>query len=115
MSDGDRDGDCDGDSPFNTTQLPSNNSLMGWRYFWGQIRGPLVSITQNINKTRYVRLLRGYLFPVIHQLEMISLGIQLENILFQQDNAPVHKAYSVIDWFQGNFIEVEENPHILLI
>jgi len=68
----------------------------------------LVPITQNINKTRYVRLLRRYLFPVFNQ--MISLGIQLEDILFQQDNAPVYKAYSVMDWFQRNFIEVEEHP-----
>ena len=83
-------------------------SLMVWGCFWGQRRGPLVCITQNINKTRYVRLLRRYLFPVINQ--MISLGIQLEDILFQQDNASVHKAYSVMDWFQRNFIEVEEHP-----
>jgi len=40
---------------------------------------------------------------------MISFGIQLEDILFQQDNAPVHKAYSVVDWFERNCIEVVEH------
>src|SRR5437899_13068990 len=79
-------------------------SLMVWGCFWGKRKGPLVPITQNINKTRYVRLLRKYLFPVIHQ--MISLGIKLEDVLFQQDNASVHKAYSVMDWLERNSIEV---------
>ena len=83
-------------------------SLMVLRCFWGEKKGPLVPITQNINKNRYVRVLRRYLFPVIHQ--MISLGIQLEDILFQQDNAPVHKAYSVMDWFERNSIKLEKHP-----
>ena len=83
-------------------------SLMIWGCFWGKRKGPLVPITQTINKTRYVRLLRRHLFPVIHQ--MISFGMQLENILFQQDNAPVHKAYSVMDWFERNCIEFVEHP-----
>ena len=80
---------------------------MVWGCFWGKRKGPLVPITQNINKTRYVRLLRRHFFPVIHQ--MISFGMQLEDILFQQDNAPVHKAYSVIDWFERNCIELVEH------
>jgi transposase len=83
-------------------------SLMVWGCFWGKRKGPLVPITQNINKTRYVRLLRRHLFPVIHQ--MISFGMQLEDILFQQDNAPVHKAYSVMEWFERNSIELVEHP-----
>jgi len=41
---------------------------------------------------------------------MISFGMQLEDILFQQDNAPVHKAYSVMDWFERNCIELVEHP-----
>ena len=68
-------------------------SLIVWGCFSGKKKGQLVPITQNINKTRYVRLLRRNLFPGIHQ--MISSGMQ--DILFQQDNAPVHKAYSVMD------------------
>ena len=55
-------------------------SLMVWGCFWGKRQYPLVPIAQNINKTRYVRLLRRYLFPVIHQI--ISFGMQLEDILF---------------------------------
>jgi len=67
-------------------------SLMVWGCFWGRRKGPFVLITQNINKTRHVRLLRRHLFPVIDQV--FSFGMQ--DVLFEQDNAPVHKAYSVI-------------------
>ena len=38
--------------------------------------------------------------------------MQVEDILFQQDNAPVQKTYSVIDWFERNWIElVQHLPH----
>ena len=82
-------------------------SLLVWGCFWGKRKGPLVPITQTINKTRYVRLLRRYLFPVIHQ--MSSFGIQLEDVLFQQDNAPVHQEYSVMNWLERNSIEVVDH------
>ena len=48
------------------------------------------SYYQNINKTRYDRLLRRHPFPVIYQMN--SIGMPLEDSLFQQDNAPVCKA-----------------------
>jgi len=45
---------------------------------------------------------------------MISLGMQLEDDLFEPDNAPVHKAYSVMDWMEKNSIEVvDHRPHSL--
>jgi len=80
-------------------------SLMVWGSFWGKRKGPLVPITQNINKTRYIRLSRRYLFPVIDQ--MFSFG--MPDILFQQDNAPVHKAYNVMEWLERNSMEVVEH------
>ena len=39
----------------------------------------------------------------------------MQDILFQQDNSPVHKAYSVMDWLERNCIELEELPLIPLI
>jgi len=39
---------------------------------------------------------------------MFSFGMQ--DILFQQDNAPIQKAYNVIDWLERNCIEVVEHP-----
>ena len=81
-------------------------SLMVWGCFWGMRKCPLVPITQNINKTMYISVLRRYLFPVIDQ--MFSFGMQ--DILFQQDKAPVHKAYNVMEWLERNSIEVVEHP-----
>jgi len=81
-------------------------SLMVWGCFWGKRKGPLVLITQNINKTRYIRLLSRYPFPIIHQ--MFSFGTQ--DIGFQQDNAPVHMAYNVMEWLERNYIELVEYP-----
>ena len=83
-------------------------SLMVCECFWGKRKGPLVSITQNINKNKYVRLLRRYLFSVIDQ--MISFGMQLEDILFELDNAPVYKAYNVIAWLERNSIAFVDHP-----
>ena len=34
----------------------------------------------------------------------------MQDILFQQDNAPVHKAYNVMEWLERNSIEVVEHP-----
>ena len=83
--------------------------------FWGKRKGPLVAITQNINNltTRYIRLLRRYLFPVTDQ--MISFHMQLEDILFPQDNAPVHKAYNVMSWSERHSIGVVDHPWTPLI
>jgi len=39
---------------------------------------------------------------------MFSFGMQA--ILFQQNNAPVHKAYKVMDWLERNSIKVVEYP-----
>jgi len=41
---------------------------------------------------------------------MISFGMQLKDILFQQDNGPVHKAYNVMDWLERNSITVVDHP-----
>ena len=81
-------------------------SLIVWGCFQGKTSGLLVPITRTINKTRYVRLLRRYLIPVIHQI--ISCGIN--DFLFQQGNSPAHKAYSVMDWLEANNIDVIEHP-----
>jgi len=51
-----------------------------------------------------MRLLRKYLFSVIHQ--MISIGMPLDNVLFQQDKAPVYKAYNAMDWLKRNSLNV---------
>ena len=53
-----------------------------------------------------MRLLTRYLVPVIYQI--ISCGIH--DFLFQQDNSPVLKAYSVMNWLEDNNIDIIEHP-----
>ena len=81
-------------------------SLIVWGCLRGKHKGSLVPITRTINKNRNIRLLRRHLIPVIHQ--MLASGIP--DIFFQQDNAPVHKAYIVRDWLEDNNIDIIEYP-----
>jgi len=81
-------------------------ALMVWGCFWSKTRGPLVPITRTINKTRYVRLLRRYLFPVFDQM----ISCRIDDFLFQQDTAPVHKAYNIMNWSEANKIDIIEHP-----
>ena len=39
---------------------------------------------------------------------MISFSI--EDMIFQQDNSPVHKAYNVMNWLKANHVEVVDHP-----
>jgi len=81
-------------------------SLMVWGCFCGCQKGPLVPIRQTITAVRYLHLLRCHLISFIGLL----LGAGLIDIGFQQDNAPVHKAYVVMDWFEDMNIQVEDHP-----
>ena len=40
-------------------------SLMVWGCFWGERKGPLVSIAENINKSSSIRFLERYLFLLL--------------------------------------------------
>lgn len=81
-------------------------SLMVWGCFCGRQKGPLVPVRQSITAVRYLRLLRRYLVPFIAYL--LSSGVI--DLGFQQDNAPVHKAYIVMDWLEDMYIQVEDHP-----
>jgi len=38
------------------------------------------------------------------------VSFRMQYILFQQDNAPVHKAYNVMDWLKRDSVEEAEYP-----
>lgn len=80
-------------------------SVMVGGCFWGRNRGPLVCLDRSITKTVYLRLLRRYLIPVLCMVQD-TLG----NPCFQPDNAPVHKAEVVMNWFERMNITVEDHP-----
>jgi transposase len=72
--------------------------------FWGAISGngpvSLIPINGTMTAEKYVTTLREHLFPF---LENQPLAVRY---VFQQVNAPSHKAQQTIAFFQDNAIEV---------
>lgn len=86
-------------------------SLMVWGCFWGRKKGPLVtraSLNGLATQITYLALLKEYLPLVLQQVHNT-----MEDLIFQQDNAPVHKAKTVIAWFEENNIDLEDHPPLL--
>jgi transposase len=81
-------------------------SLMVWVCFWGRNRGTFCPlIVKSVNKSVYVKLLQYLLLPVLKRVQD-TLG----DSIFQQDNAQVHKAAVVMDFFKKYNIQVEDWP-----
>ena len=79
---------------------------MVWGSFWCRNRGtfsPL--IFKSVNKGVYVKLLEYLFLPVLTRIHDT-----LEDPIFQQDNAPVHKAAVVMDFFEKYNIQVDDWP-----
>ena len=61
---------------------------MVWSCFYGKTRGPLVAhLEKSVNANVYLRMLHRYLFLIVYKIHD-TIG----DPLFQQDNAPIHKA-----------------------
>ena len=73
-------------------------SLMIWGCITFNGVGTLTTVNGNINATKYTEILEDNLWPVIvrHYPE--------ENVIFQDDNALVHRARSVQDYKTQNNI-----------
>jgi transposase len=81
-------------------------SLMVRGCFWGRNQGTFcLLIVKSVNKSVYVKLLEYLLLPVLKRIQDT-----LEDSIFQQDNAPVHKAAVVMDFFKKYNIQVEDWP-----
>jgi hypothetical protein len=73
-------------------------SLMIWGCITFNGVGTLTTVNENINATKYIDILEDNLWPLIvrHYPE--------ENYIFEDDNAPIHRARSVQNYKTQNNI-----------
>jgi len=71
---------------------------MIWGCFTKNKLGPLVRLEGRITANIYIDVLNNYLLPFINSLE------NKNNYIFQEDNAPIHKANAVKKWEVENKI-----------
>jgi len=80
--------------------------LMVWGCFWSRNCGTFCSpIIKLVNQSVYIKLLEYILLAVLK-----SVHDTLGDLIFQQDNSPVHKAAVVMDFFEKYNIQVEDWP-----
>ena len=68
-----------------------HQKVMFWGFITSHGRGKIVPVEGNINLTKYISILTSQLLPF--------LGDNEERFIFQQNNAPCHKANEVPDSF----------------
>ena len=80
----------------------STPKVMFWGCFSVDGPGPLLAVDEVLDAKGYVELLREHVLPYIR-----ILG---GPVIFQQDNAPIHKARIAMEFFRENGIELLEWP-----
>jgi transposase len=93
-----RRGERDKYSPENVNgQLKGHGvSLMLWSCFTSNIKGPLVPVEGRMTADSYIKLLETHLIPYMNGLQ--NHGIN--DPVFQQDNAPIHKAHRTLNFLK---------------
>ena len=81
----------------------SMEGLMVWGCFSGKGLGPLVRVDRKMNRFDYIQILETYL------LLLINRYFSRRGYLFQHDNAPVHTAKTVEEWFAEKKIKMLAN------
>jgi transposase len=81
-------------------------SLMLWSCFVNNVKGPLVPMEGRATADTYIDLLVTYLVPFMNSLE--EHGIM--NTMFQQDNAPIHKARRTMAYLNQQTFQTMEWP-----
>jgi transposase len=76
-----------------------NQGVMVWGCFTRNKIGPLIQVSGKITGSVYIEVLENNLLPFINELDN-----NLEYV-FQDDNAPVHRAKIVKQWMQDNSVK----------
>ena len=86
------------------TMKKADGSLMLWGCFsWSSV-GNLLLTNSTLNAEKYISLLTDNLDQSLLKMENSN------NFIFQQDNAPIHKAKKTIKYFEDSNIELLEWP-----
>ena len=79
-----------------------HQKVMFWGFITSHGPGKIIPVEGNINSTKYISILTSQLLPF--------LGDNEERFIFQQDNAPCHKANEVSRLFSNHGIFVLDWP-----
>ena len=81
-------------------------TVIVWAAFWGSGRSDLIRMARDSNARRQGYSATSYL----QLLEENLLGIWEPGLTYMQDNAPIHKARKVTEWFEHHGITVIDWP-----
>lgn len=85
--------------PYNKGKAPS---IMVWGAFWWKHKADLVWMTRNKASKRGGYTAESYIGVLEDQIP----SLYQDGMLFMQDNAPIHKARSVIAWFRDHGVNL---------
>jgi len=71
---------------------------MVWGCFTSYGLGPLVRVDGRMTANDYIEILNNHLLPYLETLD------QQNEYLFQDDNAPIHRARKTLSWMSENDI-----------
>jgi hypothetical protein len=81
--------------------------VMVWAAFWGTgERCPLFILSRDFESAKHGYTANSY----IEVLEARVLEYYRDGLIFMQDNAPIHTAHKVRDWFRENDIQTTDWP-----
>jgi len=78
--------------------------IMVWGAMTAAGLGPLVRVNEKINSDKYCQILEEYLLPYMEELG------GRHTYIFQQDNAPSHKAKATMEWFERRSVNLLDHP-----
>lgn len=84
-------------------RVQGGGSVMVWACFSEHYKSEIVFVSTRLNSSRYVSMLGNHLLPLMRSADHPGM-------VFQQDNAPCHRAQNTHRWLQEHGINVMDWP-----